>query len=251
MTAMGLDARGFYQGLQREFARQLSGPHGAALPGALLGLAHDSFARSVAAQCEEEPRLACERGCAACCSLRVGASAPEVLLAAQFLRAVQPGLRRRGIDLLAGLREVEVRVRGLSEMQRVALRQSCAFVAQGVCVIYAVRPLACRGHASHDARACAQAAAGRIGEVAYSEGHQRLRGLVQNALQAALREAQLAWGLYEFHQALRIALEHEDALAAWLAGEDVLSEAKLPELPEAELAQAYDELRGDDAASTG
>ncbi|SEQ75804.1 Putative zinc-or iron-chelating domain-containing protein [Solimonas aquatica] len=244
MTDTALDARGFYQMLQQAFARQLRGPRGPALPGALLNLGFESFTRNVEAQCEDEPPLACDRGCAACCSLRVAASAPEVLLAAQFLRAVQPGLRQRGIDLLGRLREVEAKVRGLSEPQRVALRQGCAFVVQGVCVIYAVRPLACRGHASHDARACAQAAAGRVEQVPYSVGHQRLRSLVQNALQAALREAGLAWGLYEFHQALRIALEHEDALCAWLAGEEVLLAAKLPELPEAELAQAYDALQG-------
>lgn len=243
MSDTALDARGFYQALQHAFTQRLKAVQGPALPAALLNLGFESFAGNLQMQCEDEPPLACARGCAACCSLRVAASAPEVLLAAQFLRGVQPGLLRHGVDLKARLFEVEARVRGLSELQRVQLGQPCAFVAQGVCVIYAVRPLACRGHASHDAQACARAAAGHLDQLPYSIGHQRMRSLVQNALQSALREAGLAWGLYEFHQALRLALEHKDALAAWLQGVDVMAAAKLAELPEAELAQAYDQLQ--------
>jgi hypothetical protein len=244
-TAFGADgARDFFQALHRAFdatlARQDFAPEAI---DAVLSQAFDSFHGNVAIQCEDEPALACARGCAACCTLRVSASAPEVLLVARFLHAIAPPLRARGIDLLGQLREVDARTRGCDEARRLALRQRCAFVAQGVCVIYAVRPLACRGHASHDARACADAADGLAAQVPHSEGHRMVRSLVQNALQSSLRDAGRTWGLYEFNHALQLALADDGAEAAWLRGEDPLAAAAVHDIPAAEMAATFDALR--------
>jgi Fe-S-cluster containining protein len=236
--------REFFQTLQRAFGATLSATdRGPGSVDALLTQAFDTFDGNLAALCAGEPPLACARGCAACCSLRVTATAPELLLAARFLRAVQPALRERGIDLVAGLRTAEQRTRGLSEPQRVALRQTCPFIAQGVCVIYAVRPLACRGHASHDRKACGAAAAGRLAQVPHSEGHRRLRAIVQNALQSALRDAGLAWSACEFNQGLLAALDDDTSEARWLAGDDPFASAAIGDVPAAEMAAVFDQLR--------
>lgn len=237
-------SREFFQALHRAFDTTLAerGRTPVVLD-ALLSQAFDSFAGNVAIQCEDEPPLACGRGCATCCTLRVGATAPEVLLVARFLRAVTPRLLERGVDLVAGLREADAQTAGLAERERVALRQRCPFIAQGACVIYSVRPLACRGHASHDLKACVEAAAGRALQVPYSEGHRRVRSLVQNAMQSSLREAGLAWGVYELNRALLIALDDEHCEARWLGGEDVFAGAALNEVPAEEMAAAFDELR--------
>lgn len=241
---MALNAQDFYQALHRAFATTLQlGAGKPRLIDAVLVLAFDSFAGNAAIQCEGEPPLACQRGCAACCILRVSASAPEVLLVARFLRAVEPRLKARGIDLLQQVREADAATRGQGEAARLALRRRCPLIAQGVCVIYAVRPLACRGHASHDARACAEASAGRRVDLPYSEGHRIVRGLVQNAMQSSLRDAGLAWGLYELHHALTLAFDAADAESAWLAGHDPLAPAALQDMPAAEMAAAYDRLR--------
>jgi len=212
--------------------------------GALLTQAFDSFDGNVAIQCEGESPLACQRGCAACCLLRVAATAPEVFLVARFLRAVAPRLLERGVDLIGQIREADARTRGLDEPARAALHLRCPFIAQGVCVIYKVRPLACRGHASHDARACIDAVAGRRSEpVPVSQGHLMVRALVQNALQSALRDAALPWGLYELNHALLLALDDEGSEAAWLAGQDVLAPAALNEVSADEMAQAFEALK--------
>ncbi|MGA7810349.1 MAG: hypothetical protein WCB02_37695, partial [Bradyrhizobium sp.] len=115
--------------------------------------------------------------------------------------------------------------RGLSEAERMALRKPCPFVVRGVCVVHPVRPLACRGHASFDRRACAGAAAGRDVEVPLSEPHWALRGLVQSALQSALRTAGLSWGVYEMNQGLMLALDRRSRDEAWLGGSDSLAPA--------------------------
>jgi Fe-S-cluster containining protein len=237
-------AQAFFQDLQRAFDASLA--RHAGQPGrvdALLAQAFDSFDGNVAIQCEDEPPLACQRGCATCCTLRVGATAPEVWLVARFLRAVAPRLAERGVDLMATVRAADAHSRGLDEAARVALRQRCPFIAQGVCVIYPVRPLACRGHASHDVKACVAAAAGRTAEVPHSVGHQMVRALVQNAMQSALRDAGLAWGAYELNHALVLADDEPGAEARWCAGDDPLAAAALTEVPAAEMAAAFDQLR--------
>lgn len=237
-------ARDFFQDLHRGFdASQARHGRTPVLVDALLARAFDSFEGNVALQCEDEPPRACARGCATCCTLRVVATAPEALMVARFLRAVQPRLAERGVDLVGTLREADARTRSLGERDRMQLRQRCPFVARGACVIYAVRPLACRGHASHNVRACVDAAAGRVVQVPVSEGHRRVRSLVQNAMQSSLRDAGLAWGLYELNQAVLIALDDERAEAAWLAGADPLAAAALHDVPAEEMAVAFDQLR--------
>lgn len=238
-------AQAFFQAMHRAFDATLAATRGQPrLIDALLTQACDSFDGNVAIQCEDEPALACSRGCATCCSLRVGATAAEVFALARYVRRLDEPLRARGIDLVGRLRDVDARTRGLSEVQRVALNQPCAFVAQGVCVVYAVRPLACRGHACHDLQACIDAAAGRRAEVPYSVGHWMVRSLIQNAMQSALHRSGLAWSLYELHQALLTALDEPDAESRWLAGEDPLAAAALAaEAPAQDVVAVYDRLR--------
>lgn len=239
-----LSAQAFFQDQQAAFCATLQRRRDhPALVDSLLRQAVDSFDGNVALQCEDEPPLACQRGCATCCTLRVAASAPEVFWVARLLRALAPRLAGRGVDLMAQVRAADAATRGRSEAERVALGQRCPFIAQGVCVIYPVRPLACRGHASLDLRACVDAAAGRRAEVPHSQGHQMVRALVQGALQSALRDGGLAWGLYELNHALVLAEATPDAEGAWQAGADPLAEAALTELPAAEMAAAFDQLR--------
>jgi Fe-S-cluster containining protein len=250
-------AQAFFVDLQQAFGHTLADRQGRPERlDALLTQAWDSFDGNVALQAEGEPPLDCSRGCAACCSLRVVATAPEVLAVARFLRAVEPALKARGIDLIAQVRAADRATADLSEAERVGLRQRCAFIAQGVCVIYRVRPLACRGHASHDRRACADAAAGRVDAVPYSQAHHLVRALVQNAMQSALRDAGLSWGSYELNRALCLAFDRAEALdpeqpargqqrleAAWLAGEDLLAGAELGEVDAQEMARVFDALK--------
>jgi len=237
-------AQAFYVNLHQAYDATLARTRGQPqLVDALLHQAFDTFAGNLPQQCEGEPPLACQRGCATCCTLRVSATAPEVWGVARFLRAVAPRLEPMGIDLMGQVRAADALTRGLDEAGRVAARQTCPFIARGVCVVYGVRPLACRGHASHDVKACVEAASGRRADVPYSLGHQMVRSLVQNAMQSALRDARLAWGSYELNHALVIADDHPVAEAAWLAGGDPLQAAALHDVPADEMAAAFERLR--------
>lgn len=217
----------FFRDLRAAFGHTLQNTTTALSVDCALQQAWDSFDGNVAIQCEGQPPIACHKGCPSCCTLRVGVLAPEVFMIAAYLRATATALQRHGIDLLQRVHEADAITRGLDEVARVALNRRCAYIEQGVCLIHRVRPLACRGHASHDKRACVEAAAGRADEVPFSGPHQVVRGLVQSALQAALRGHGLAWGTYELNHALVLALHDGRASSDWLAGADPLATAAM------------------------
>jgi len=237
------DAASFFCAQRAAFAQTLQSHPGVAGVDAALANAWDSFERNVDIQSEGHPPVACGKGCSACCTLRVTATAPEVFTIAAFLRQTAPTLQAHGIDLPARVHEAHASTAGLGAAERVALRRRCAFVERGVCLIHRVRPLSCRGHCSHDRMACAEAAAGRRDEVPYSGPHRVVRMLVQSALQAALRDQGLAWAAYELNHALALALGSDRSAAAWLAGQDPLAPAAADlDLREA-MAAEFDDLR--------
>lgn len=244
MVGEPLSSLDYFQHLHGAYVEALAERWGqAGLVEALLSLAFGSFDANVAVQSEGLPELDCGRGCATCCTLRVTATAPEVFMLARFIRTIDPSLQARGVNLPGQVAQADAHTQGLGEAERVSARQRCPFIAQGVCVVYQVRPLACRGLASYDKRACAQAASGRATEIPYSEPHMWVRSLVQNALQSAMRDAQLAWASYELNQALTLALRDDHAELRWLAGEDVFAVARVQDVSEAEMAETFDAIK--------
>lgn len=210
---------------------------------AVLMQAFDSFDGNVAIQTEDAPDIECHKGCASCCTLRVTATAPEVLLVARYLRWLGEHPQGQHLGLIGRLAEADSQTRDLNEAQRIKLRERCPFIIDGVCRIYSVRPLACRGHASFNKRECVEAAAGRTDSVAISEPHKLVRGLVQNALQSALRDAGYVWQLYELNHALMLAISLPNAEARWLAGEDPLAAAQIAEVSSEEMATVFDQIK--------
>ena len=162
--------------------------------GALCVQAFDCFEKNVAIQAEGQPSLACKGECAACCTLRVAATAPEVFLMARFVAVNAPAFAEAGIDLPRRIADTAAVVGGLSETQRIAVRRECPFIENGLCLAYRVRPLACRGHASFDKEACVKATAGESVEAPVSTPHLVVRSLVQNALLFALRRRRTRLG---------------------------------------------------------
>jgi Fe-S-cluster containining protein len=209
----------------------------------LLSLAFGSFDGNVEIQSEGQAEVDCRKGCAACCRLRVVATAPEVLLIAGFIRTTAERLRERGIDLAQCVAEADADTRGLSEVERITRRRRCPFIVKGACTIYPVRTLACRGHASHDRRACAAAMAGGDIVIPISQPHLVVRGIVQNAMQSALLDNGYAWGLYELNHALHIALTDDGSRDRWLQGEDVLAPAMIDGLNQQEMMRTFAEIK--------
>jgi Fe-S-cluster containining protein len=201
----------------------------------------DMFEVNIGPQSRHLPALACRKGCPSCCILRVTATAPEIFLLADYVQQIDSAPSGAAIGLRRRIALADRATRGLGETERMALREPCPFIVRGVCIVHPVRPLACRGHASFDRQACARAAAGRDVEVPLSEPHRSLRGLVQTALQSALRTAGLSWGLYEMNHGLMLALDGKARDAAWLAGSDSLAPAAV-EFDGTTAAERFDAL---------
>ncbi len=206
-------------------------------------LAFNSFDGNVAIQIESMPDLACHDGCAACCNLRVAASAPEILLIARFIVATQPAFAKIAVDLGRRVGGEDAITRSLTEKERLELRRPCPFIEDGLCLIYRARPLACRGHASFDKRACGDAVTGSGGEAQISVPHFLVRSIVQNAMLAALRDTGLSWRLYELNAAVNFALSNPDAETNWLEGSDPFFEAAIREVDAEEMAKTFDAIK--------
>ncbi|WP_232056794.1 MULTISPECIES: YkgJ family cysteine cluster protein [Methylomonas] len=236
------DYLGFFAAQHQAFADTLAVRRGQAdLIDGLLSLAFSSFDGNVEAESANHPPIACHKGCATCCTLRVTASAPEVLLVARFIRWQDQ--RDPASNLGKRVIKANQTTVGLDEAARVKLRKTCPFIRRGACGIYPVRPLACRGHACYDKRACNEAAAGRIAEIPLSYPHRNFRSLIQNALQSALRDAGYVWDLYELNRAVSLALQQENSESAWQAGMDPFAEAVVNDIGREEMARTFDTLK--------
>ncbi len=235
------------------FYNELKSAFGAALTrfkdrpeaiGALCSIAFDAFESNINAPQENAPQenaphLACRGDCPACCCLRVTVTAPEALLLARFISANARAFAERNVDLVGRITAINAAVGSLSEAERMVAGRSCAMLEGGFCIPYKLRPLACRGHASFDAEACAAATAGQNVDVPVSAEHIVLRGLVQSAMMAAMRETGLAGGLYELNRALALALATPEAPLLWARGGDPLAQAKLAEAEQSDPSAVF------------
>ncbi len=239
---MNIDTIGFFAAQADAFGETLADRQGRNdMIDGVLSQAFSSFDRNVEMETEAYPEIACRKGCATCCTLRVTATAPEVLLIERFLRWTEsPG---RKLNLAKRVEKANQVTCGLNEEQRVQLRRRCPFIEQGACMIYPVRPLACRGHACYDRQACVDAARGRINDIPISEPHRTFRSLIQNALLSALRDAGYAWGIYELNQALTIALNDGNCQAHWITGQDVFVQATITDASQIEMANLFDQIK--------
>jgi len=236
-------AEAFFEALNTAFSATLARlKHRPEAVGALCALAFQAFEANVEAAASDAPALACHGDCPACCCLRVTVTAPEALLLARFISANAQAFAERNIDLPRRIAAIDAAVGALSEVERMAAARACPLLDGGLCLAFRLRPLACRGHASFDAEACAAAAAGENVDVPVSSEHIVLRGLVQNAMMAAMREAGLASGLYELNRALGLALAAPDAAELWARRGDPLAQALLPDSEPSDPLASFDGL---------
>jgi Fe-S-cluster containining protein len=233
----------FFQAQRKAFDKALQGwRHDERLIQVLVSQAIDNYERNAAIQAAGQPAHECAKGCETCCCLRVVATAPEIFLAGQFIRVTAGAYAKVEIDLAQRLADAQAATDGQSEQTRMQSRHLCPFIIEGACAIYVARPLACRGHISFDRDACIGAAKGEDIEVPTSAAHRTVRSLVQNAMQASMRDAGLGWGVYEFLAALNRSLQDETCEARWRAGEDVFSDLRLGDIDLEDMAATFDEL---------
>jgi hypothetical protein len=165
--------------------------------------------------------LACKRGCAHCCHRPVGTSAPTVLRIAAALRETlsEPEFAR----VLARVVALDDKTHGAEWTPTERPPFPCAFLVDGACSIYALRPFVCRGWNSADAEACRRALGQDSVEMRFDLFQRTTFSGVERGLQAALESSGLDATDLELTAAIRVAMENSDACERWLAGEPVFA----------------------------
>jgi Fe-S-cluster containining protein len=172
---------------------------------ALIDRAVESFQKDGAG-------IACRARCTFCCHLRVMVYPHEAIALFRYLGSRMPKeqaavVRQR---LIAG----------------VAAGKACAFLIDGRCSAYEVRPAACSGYHSLSRERCEQ----EYNKAAASEGIPVLKALryVAAALDDGMDEALAAAGLsgarIELHTAVAALVRNPALIARWRGGKELMKE---------------------------
>ncbi len=177
----------------------------------------DSFRR----RCDRENlKVDCRKGCSWCCHQAVLASPHEILCISDYLENnVEEPTRERIRERAAGKHSV---TREMNAMEFLHYLHPCPFLEKGCCLIYPVRPVACRCYLSSSFNSCRE-------QVDNPEDRTKIAALydfplkagrgMNEGIRSALMERGLIpseWLLESFIAAI---FEHEKILDAWLGGE--------------------------------
>ncbi|HLO78527.1 MAG TPA: YkgJ family cysteine cluster protein [Magnetospirillum sp.] len=175
----------------------------------------------------EAPASACKAGCGWCCHQQVGVSTPEAIRIAAHLRTLPED---EGAAIGARVREVAKRTQGMTTGQRAASKLACPFLgADGACMIYAVRPLRCRGLHSIDVDFCIachedldamrrRLEAGELKPVFLETPERIYDSALAGVLKALSKGAPKAVVSLELSAAVAALLEQPKLAERWLAG---------------------------------
>lgn len=164
------------------------------------------------------PTPECKSGCTYCCHARVEVSDPEALYIAWHVQHLPPASKVPLIERLH-LKAGEFDGAGRVEADT-SKSQPCAFLQDGLCSIYSIRPSVCRKAHSLSVKAC---------ETQASKIPQNLTRVVQcEALMAGTNEAYRSVGLpasgHELSAAVLAALAG-NAEEAWYQGKPLLPDS--------------------------
>jgi hypothetical protein len=162
--------------------------------------------------------IACAKGCAYCCHLRVAAMPAEIFHLANHIRRE---FKQDMETVLARLRAADAQSRGMDSRKRTRRHVPCGMLVDGACSVYAARPSPCRALTSISVETCKRGYDGEDVDIMTPAVWTEIRSAHNQALWAACEHAGLSSDAYELNHALLVALEMPDSEARWLAGENV------------------------------
>lgn len=175
----------------------------------------------------EAPAAACKAGCGWCCHQQVGLSVPEAVRIAVHIRTLPEA---EGTAMTQRLRHVAEKTKGMDTLDWARSRTACPFLgADGNCMIYAVRPLRCRGAYSVDVDFCiachddlesmrARMQAGELQAVFLDTPERIYDSALAGVLQALRKGAPKALVSLEMSGAVLALLDQSRLAERWLAG---------------------------------
>jgi Fe-S-cluster containining protein len=161
--------------------------------------------------------LACRAGCSWCCHFTIDVRAVEVFRILDHLRAFPEPEQQR---LRARIETNAQQLAGLDEEERARINIECAFLRDGQCSIYAVRPQTCRNYHATDVAGCQQAFEQPDNEDIDPDFAPQFYQIGRSHVEAfsqALSEARFDQDVYEFNAALLTAMNEPDARSRFLS----------------------------------
>lgn len=174
------------------------------------------------------PPIACKAKCDHCCYQSVSITAPEAIRISEYLATRKSNLVQRFIFKLNALNK---KIDGKTPEQRGRLNLPCAFLENGKCQIYKVRPLLCQKHTSLNLQECIAAKPAGFPPDSITEEKAQLVIYTailfgyRNGLRKSLPNS--FHGSYELTKAVLVALEIEDATNMWVSGQNVFKNCEI------------------------
>ncbi|GAF04849.1 YkgJ family cysteine cluster protein [Saccharicrinis fermentans] len=109
--------------------------------------------QSFAARTQQQNKpIACEKGCSWCCYQPVYMTTQEALLIYEYI--IQTCNQQQLNDIRNKSEKKLKKTKGLAEAKKQNIIHPCAFLSDGACSIYSVRPMACRIYLSSSKDSC-------------------------------------------------------------------------------------------------
>lgn len=161
--------------------------------------------------------VACKKGCSYCCHYRVSITAVEAFAIAEHVASLPSDESSKFNRRIA---ENARRIAGMSRIEHLRTNIPCAFLEDGACSIYPMRPIACRGYHSLDVEVCRRSfEEPTLSDVSDVDPE---RQAVDSAYRIALARAQKNLGKdtleYEMHGAVLEALTNRPSGRRWKRG---------------------------------
>ncbi len=199
------------QGISRTAVLQLMGSAYESIDGLI-----DSFRK----RCMRESLTPdCQKGCTLCCSQAVLASNHEILMIWQYIDEHMPA---RLIDEIKSRNSARhTQTRQMSAMEFLHYMHPCPFLDDGSCLIYPVRPMACRCYLSESMKSCQDQydnPKDRTSIAALFDFPLRAGRGFNEGIRSALMEAGLIPSEWLLETFMAKVLKDATILEAWLAG---------------------------------
>lgn len=161
--------------------------------------------------------IACQAGCAWCCTERIHVTPAEALRIAAWLR--ENVASQELAALRERLAEVASQTNGLTWQEHVRLRIPCPLLKNNFCSVHVVRPLVCRSHNSLDSKQCERHMQNPSEAIVAYKPQQEIANGTAKGLNAGLAAAGLDGEFVELVSALRTIFDNEEIDQRWLDGE--------------------------------
>lgn len=100
---------------------------------------------------QSKGRVDCKSGCNYCCHYHVMVTATEIFAMKEHLASLP---EQEQMYFTKRITATAKQVSSMTPNEHIYTNVECAFLKEGKCGVYAVRPIACRGHHSVDVNAC-------------------------------------------------------------------------------------------------